>query len=388
LDLPHNILLYALLLTAVAAGFFLGRKDRRRKRPQQAVITDYYHGLNFLLEDRPELGADRFIEAMEVSDATVDVHLAMASVVRRRGELEKAIRIHQNLLASPVLSQANKQLVEMELARDYHAGGLLDRAEKLLLQVIRRRGTQETAGLELLLDLYEQEREWQSAIDVSAKLVRRSDKTRVRVCHLYCELAEQALAKTDVRQALVCADKAQAMAANEARPYWILSRVELAQNNHRRALRNLQKATERSPELVGAYLAVYRSICESLQNPDEYERFLRQSLRSYPDPELLRELFELRQQDDAAETQEMLLKEIARAPSQAHLSLLLEFDLGLDLAREIKTQIGDIVRRQAGYQCENCGFTSPQVAWHCPSCRAWSSFRAAGRIKSAPTSLP
>ena len=88
MDLPHNILLYVLLLVAVGAGFLMGRKDRPAKRPQTAVIKDYYQGLNFLLGDRPELGVDRFIEAMEVSDATIDVHLAMAGVVRRRGELD------------------------------------------------------------------------------------------------------------------------------------------------------------------------------------------------------------------------------------------------------------------------------------------------------------
>ena len=88
MDLPHNIALYVLLVVGIGAGYLLGRKDRKRPRPQQAVIKDYYQGLNFLLGDKPELGVDRFIDAMEVSDATIDVHLAMAGVVRRRGEMD------------------------------------------------------------------------------------------------------------------------------------------------------------------------------------------------------------------------------------------------------------------------------------------------------------
>ena len=116
MDLPQDIALYLLLVLAVGAGYWLGRKDRNRPRPQQAVIKDYYQGLNFLLGDKPEIGVDRFIDAMEVSDATIDVHLAMAGVLRRRGEMDKAIRIHQNLLASPMLTATNKQLVEMELS--------------------------------------------------------------------------------------------------------------------------------------------------------------------------------------------------------------------------------------------------------------------------------
>jgi len=160
-DLPHNLLLYGLLLVAVAAGFLLGRRERNgAEKPRNAVIQDYYQGLNFLLSERPELGVDQFIQSAEVSDQTIDVHLAMASVVRRRGEVDKAIRIHQNLLASPVLNKSNKQLIELELARDYQVAGLLDRAESLLQQIADKRGLQEQSALELLLDLYEQQRDW------------------------------------------------------------------------------------------------------------------------------------------------------------------------------------------------------------------------------------
>jgi lipopolysaccharide biosynthesis regulator YciM len=382
-DLPDNILLYVLLLTAVGAGFLLGRKDRQRKRPQEAVIKDYYQGLNFLLGDKPELGVDRFIEAMEVSDNTIDVHLAMAGVVRRRGELDKAIRIHQNLLASPVLSNANKQLVEMELARDYHAGGLWDRAEKLLEQIVHRKGTQEMPALELLLDLYEQEREWQRAIDVSAKLVKSSAEIRVRVCHFYCELAELALTEGDSRRAQSLARKAVELAPLEARGHWLQAQLELAARHHRKVLRHLQRATELAPELVGAYLDVYRNACEAMHNDDEYERFLRHSLQLYPDAGLLRELIDFRRKNGNEIAVEELVEEIARAPSFAHLPLLMELGERQPEALDVRAQVSDIVKNQAGYQCANCGFTSPKVQWHCPGCRAWGSFGAAGRFKSA-----
>ena len=363
MDLPHNILLYVLLLVAVGAGFLMGRKDRPAKRPQTAVIKDYYQGLNFLLGDRPELGVDRFIEAMEVSDATIDVHLAMAGVVRRRGELDKAIRIHQNLLASPVLSNANKQLVEMELARDYHAGGLWDRAEKL--------------------DLYEQEREWQRAIDVSAKLVKSSADIRVRVCHFYCELAELALAENDRRRAANLARKATDLGPGEARGYWVLARLALLQGQHRKVLKLIQKATELAPELVAAYLETYRKACEALTNDGEYERFLRQSLQLYPDAALLRELIDLRGSNGNAIAAEEVVEEIARAPSFAHLPLLMELGQRQPDLMNVRTQVSTIIQNQAAYQCANCGFNSPKVLWHCPGCRAWGSFGAAGRFKSA-----
>lgn len=383
MDLPHNILLYLLLVIAVGAGYLLGRKDKKPNRPQTAVIKDYYQGLNFLLGDRPELGVDRFIEAMEVSDQTIDVHLAMAGVVRRRGEVDKAIRIHQNLMASPVLNNTNKQLVELELARDYHVSGLWDRAEKLLQQIVQRKGTQELAGLELLLDLYEQEREWHQAIAVSAKLVNSNPSMRVRVSHFHCELAEEALAQNALRQALVHVRAAIDFALSEPRGHWLNARLELAHKRHKRVLRHIQKAVELGPELVGEYLEVYRQACEVLGNDEEYERFLRHSLTLYPDPCLLRELIDFRRENGTEIAAQDLLEEIARAPSFGHLPLLVELGEQQPDAADVRAQISNIVNSETAYQCTNCGFNSSHVIWHCPTCKAWGSFGAAGRFKTS-----
>lgn len=238
-------------------------------------------------------------------------------------------------------------------------------------------------ALELLLDLYEQEREWQLAIDVSAKLVKSSAQMRVRVCHFYCELAELALAESDYRKVHSLARKAIELAPNEARGHWLLARLELAQRHHRKVLRHIQKATELAPELVGAYLEVYRNACAAMQNDDEYERFLRHSLQLYPDAMLLRELIDFRRKSGGEVSVEELLEEISRAPSYAHLPLLMELGQRQPDAIGVRTQVSGIVQNQAGYQCANCGFTSPKVQWHCPGCRAWGSFGAAGRFKSA-----
>jgi lipopolysaccharide biosynthesis regulator YciM len=381
-DLPHNILLYLLLLVAVGTGFLLGRRERKAQRPQQAVIKDYYQGLNFLLGDRPELGVDRFIDGMEVSDQTIDVHLAMAGVVRRRGEVDKAIRIHQNLLASPVLNQINKQLVEMELARDYHTAGLFDRSENLLQQIAQRKGSQELPALELLLDLFEQEREWQQGIDISTKLLKTKPELRTRVAHFYCELAELSLEAGDVRKALALAGKAESLAPAEARSHWLLAKVEYARKHYKPVLRHIQKAVELAPELVGHYVEVYRAACESMGRDDEFERFVRHSLRLYPDPLLLQDLINFRRKNGREMGADELIEEIARAPSFGHLPLLMELGQRNPEAEDIRLTVAQIVNSQAGYQCGNCGFTSAQVLWHCPGCRAWGSFGAAGRFNT------
>ncbi len=384
MDLPHNILLYALLLVAVAAGYLLGRRERKPGRSQDAVIKDYYQGLNFLLGDRPELGVDRFIEAMEVSDQTVDVHLAMAGVVRRRGEVDKAIRIHQNLLASPVLNTANKQLVEMELARDYHSAGLWDRAEKLLTQIVSRKGAQVPPALELLLDLYEQERDWRQAIDVATRLMKTDTQIRVRLSHFHCELADEALAAESFKTAQQHAASAVEYAPTQPRGHWLAAQIEAYHKRFKRVQRHIQKAVELNPELVAEYLAVYRNACENLGDDEAYERFLRHALTLYPDPRVLDELIDFRRKNGNEIAVQELLEEISRAPSFGHLPVLLE--LGERESHDaVKEQILDIVNQETAYYCTNCGFHSKHLMWHCPTCKSWGSFGAAGRLKSAPS---
>ena len=150
--MPDNLALYVLLVLALGIGFLLGRRERSKKmRNAPVVAQDYFRGLNHLLNERHDLAIDTFVEAMAVDSDTVDTHLALGSLVRRRGEVDQAIRIHQNLLARPVLSSVHRAQTELELARDYLAAGLLGRAENLLLELSKknageRQVAQEPAG--------------------------------------------------------------------------------------------------------------------------------------------------------------------------------------------------------------------------------------------------
>lgn len=159
--------------------------------------------------------------------------------------------------------------------------------------------------------------------------------------------------------------------------------MELALKHPKRVLKHVQKAVELSPELVGVYLDTYRAACENMDNDVEFERFLKHSLSLYPDPRLLREWINFRRKNGGEVATDELVDEIARAPSFGHLPLLVELGQKKPDAEDIREQISSIVSMQSGYQCGNCGFTSHQVLWHCPGCRAWGSFGAAGRFKTS-----
>ncbi|NOX52750.1 MAG: hypothetical protein GXP16_19770 [Gammaproteobacteria bacterium] len=376
MDLPHNILLYIFLLIALAIGYLFGRKERERPRPQSVVIKDYYQGLNFLLGERPELGVDRFIEVMAVTDETIDVHLALASVVRRRGEVDKAIRIHQNLMANPVLSSANKQLVEFELARDYHVAGLLGRAEGLLVEIVARRDAQQTPAVELLLDLYEQEKEWQKAIDVSKRLTKTSQSIRQRVCHLHCELADNHLSNDSVDEAKKHIRKAFELDNSQPRGHWLAARADSEQKKYRRVVRHLARATELQPALLAEFLPLLRNAYENLEADAEYERYLSQAVQRHPEPRVLKSLVEFRRKNGMPWSNAQLLEGVQVAPSQRHIPMLLEMvqcGQGDDVDRAIQ-QLQEIVQEEERHQCGNCGFTSHHHIWHCPTCKGWGTF--------------
>ncbi len=390
MELPHNMMLYLVLLAAVAAGFLLGRRERPRRKDSNAVIQDYYEGLNFLLSDRPELGVDQFIRGAEVSDQTIDVHLAMASVVRRRGEVDKAIRIHQNLLASPVLNNPNKQLIELELARDYHVAGLLDRAENLLLQIVGRRALQESAALELLLDLYEQERAWQQAIDISARLLKSDEKLKLRVSHFYCELAETVLGRqdaqpADLKQAAQQARSAVELAPGQVRGHWLAAQIAFLQRRDKQVLKHISRAVQLQGDLVAVFLPLYQQASERLSDDASFEQFLQGGLQRHPQPAVLRAWIAFLQSRGRPVDHNEVLQQISRAPQLAHLPLLLSLLEQPEVDRaEVMAQVSRVVVAESQFQCGNCGFASQHLMWHCPTCRQWGTFAVPAKSQSAP----
>ncbi|NKB99684.1 MAG: hypothetical protein GKR90_14475 [Pseudomonadales bacterium] len=392
MDWPHSILLYILLLVAIAAGYFLGRRERHPKKAQSAVIKDYYQGLNFLLGDRPELGVDRFIQAMEVSDESIDVHLALAGVVRRRGEVEKAIRIHQNLLASPALKAANKQLIEFELARDYHAAGLLDRAEALLVDIVSRRDSQEKQAAELLLDIYEQERDWQQAIEIGRRFAGSDTPLKARLSHFYCELGQGYLAQSEIKLALESVRSAIQMDGSNPRGHWLAAEVEYAQKHHRQVLRYLARVVELQPDLGIEVLDLYARASESLGQESAFLDFLVEGIQRSADAKMLQATIEHRRKHGLKTDYKEILDLIARQPRSEHFSILLDMlNRGSQLAEdggisrsefeaEVRRLLAQIAIETQGHQCHNCGFTSHHHIWHCPTCKRWGSF-------STPASL-
>ena len=242
-----DVLLLALLLAAVAIGWWLGRRERRGPGPpatSPGLARDYFVGLNYLLNDQQDRAIETFIGALEVNSDTIETHLALGNLFRTRGEADRAVKIHQNLLARPTLTGDQEERVQLELSRDFLHLGLLDRAERLLQGLVKEGQDDELrqSAKRLLVDLLEREGEWQAALDVALPhLVRQHDDIRRAAAHWLCELADQerrsaspVLARRHLKQAL--ATDARCVRANLLLAEMALDTGQYRQTLQRQAL--------------------------------------------------------------------------------------------------------------------------------------------------------
>ncbi|MEJ2123258.1 MAG: tetratricopeptide repeat protein [Alphaproteobacteria bacterium] len=184
--------LILLLPVAAASGWVAARRSlavKQQKQPQD-ISPVYFKGLNYLLNEQPDKAIDLFIEMLDVDSDTVETHLALGNLFRRRGEVDRAIRIHQNLIARPSLNREQRAQALLELGKDYMRAGLFDRAENLFIELTELRLFNDQAYLNLL-EIYQQEKDWQRCLDVTAKINSLRDPTlNNAIAHFYCELAE------------------------------------------------------------------------------------------------------------------------------------------------------------------------------------------------------
>ena len=381
--MPENIALYILLVVALGIGYLLGRRERQAKpRDTGIVAEDYFKGLNHLLNERHDLAIDTFVEAMAVDNDTVDTHLALGALVRRRGEVDKAIRIHQNLLARPVLSDRHRTQTELELARDYLVAGLLGRAENLLKELTAKPGGEKALARELLLEVYQREKEWQKAVETGRELARSNRGIRGQLAHFQCELAERALAEGDLRGARAALGKATGFDARCARAWLIGAQVAFTEKRYRDVQRQLAKARDLDPELAQETLELYQAASDELNDQAAFVAYLRTCLDSAPVLPVVELLArEVAKEEGITAANEFVVEQLLRNPSlNGFVSLLNRLDQdGLPLPPEqlalVRRFSRSLLEHQPLYRCRNCGFGGRTLMWQCPSCRSWGTIK-------------
>ena len=386
--MPDNLALYLLLVVALGIGFLLGKRERGKRlgsrsgQATSALGEEYFRGLKALLDEKHDVAIDSFVESIIVNSDTVDTHLALGNLVRRRGEVDRAIRLHQKLLARPVLTAAQRFQTELELARDYMVAGLLGRAENLLLDLTARGGPEKRTAQQLLLDIYQRESEWEKAIAVGRELLRNERGVRGTLVHLECELAERALAQGDLRSARQHLARGTAFAGDCPRVSLIAARVEFQARRYRETRRHLRKARSQDPSFAQETLALHKAACNELGDEKAHIDYLRECLETAPLLGAVEELAGyLERTEGPAQASAFVLEQLLRNPSLGGFVSLLghlgrqDEPLAPDKLMLVRRFSQSLLQKQPLHRCRNCGFSSRTLMWHCPSCRQWGSIK-------------
>ncbi len=402
LSLPpvNDALVFLLLFVAIAIGWYLGRRSVSPQPVGSKQRSQYYKDLSYLLDVHPDgavdSGVDSYVSNLEVNSETLEAHITIGNVLRKRGEVDRAIRIHRNLLARTDLPPARVHEAHLELARDYVAAGLLDRAEQLLLDLAQESSIQCRPSLLHLQEIYQSERDWPKAIAVARTLLS-SDESRddvlgvtvpgqsvaVALSHYHCELATKALEVNDEALARRELGEALAQDAQCVRASLLLGELELAVGNVKRAITALCRIRQQNPDYIPESIPLLRQCYESIGNASALQTYLRECLDVTPSAPLVLAVAEdLRQSTGDAAAAEFLSGQLTDRPSLRGLQrlIVLQKDSAEGAIRSnlavLQLLVERLIEERPAYRCGHCGFSGAHLHWSCPGCKHWSTMKA------------
>jgi len=359
-------------------GWMAARIDiRHLLQESRALPRSYFKGLNFLLNEQPDKAIEAFIEVVKVDPETIELHFALGSLFRRRGEYDRAIRMHQNLLERVGLGEEQKLTALLELGQDYLKAGILDRAEEAFKKL---QGTRHAAAARRpLLEIYELEKDWTRALAMAREIGPDGAGPR-QMAQYHCELAAAEVAAPDAARRHL----ETALEENRkcVRASLQLGDLEKSGGNPERAIEYWKRIESQDP----AYLALAaQRLAETHRETGRVEegvRLLAGYLERYPSLDLLDTVFQLileaRGPDEAYK---LVRDELRRNPTLLGLDRLLEAQIvgaGAPGQRQDLEMVRSLVhghtRRLARYRCETCGFKARQFYWRCPACGGWETY--------------
>jgi lipopolysaccharide biosynthesis regulator YciM len=362
-------------------GWIAARVDIKQILSESRTLPRaYFKGLNLLLNDQPDKAIDAFIEIVTLDPETADMHFALGNLFRRRGEIERAIRVHQNLLARPDLPPEQRTQAQYELGMDYLKAGLLDRAEETFNGLVE--GSYSVQARRALLEIYQREKEWGRAIDAATGLQLSGAGARQKeIAQFYCELAQDALVRSDLADAMSLLDKALHADRNSVRATMLLGDVLLAQGNVETAIANWKRVEQQSVPHVALVAGRLMDGYRRVGRPQEGVNLLRSYLAEASSIDLIEVVFKAVIELDGVEAaKQLVIDELRRNPTLLGLDKLLEarlMDAPAHIWEElsmVKNLVHGYTAKLARYQCGHCGFKARQYYWQCPGCSRWETY--------------
>lgn len=378
-------LLFLLLPVAAMYGWYMGKRSALQLEQKHAsrLSREYVAGVNFLLSDQKDKAVNVFLDLLKEDSGAFEAHLTLGNLFRSRGEVDRAIRIHQSLVESSSLNYDERLLAIQQLGRDYLVAGLYDRAESMFLQL-----TNETdfrySGFQQLLQIYQLTSDWQKAIDVAEKLVRMGKKEElVLIAHFYCEQALQAMVNEDYSRAVSLLRKAESADKNAVRISIMQGRILIAKNEDKKAITVLETVLKKDAIMVSEVLTLLQGCYQRTGNEKGWSHFLRQCLDR--DTGSLPAIYLtacIEQTEGLEAAQKFLASQLEQKPSLRGFEQLIGYYLqnaehgrAKQSLQVLLNMVTEQLTYKSRYGCQKCGFKSNTLYWHCPSCRSWSTIK-------------
>ncbi len=372
--------LLLLLPTAAVGGWIMAKHERSTARAKK-LPEAYFKGLSFLLNEQPDKALRVFLEVVEMDSETVEMHLALGNLFRRQGEIQRATRIHQNLVARTDLEQGLRALALFELAQDYFKAGLFDRAENLF-QELRQVPEHREQANRFLLQIYDQEKEWSNAIHIAEELTRAAGPDLSPSLAQYCcELAEQSISEGKNARAEHYLETAFRYDSRCVRAVIQSGRLASMRGNHTNAIAIWRGLEHCAPEAFGEVVDHIANSYAVLGDRKNYRRFLESAIEKSSDLRIITALVELAKQEKEGETGQVLLLDLVRKyPSLEGLRELIKSRATENCSAREKQDftvlddlLSQVVVQGRGYHCRTCGFNSSSLHWQCPGCKGWGT---------------
>lgn len=375
-----------LLPIATISGWYFGFKYRVTAKKETAKLNrisgEYFRGLNYLINEQPDKAVDVFIKVLEVNSDTVEMHLALGNLFRRRGEVERAIRIHQNLIARPQLEKWQRVQALSELAQDYLKSGMLDRAERLFLELVAM--NEETVlSYKYLQEIYEQQKNWYQAIEVADKLqLITSSSLQIPIAHYHCELADNAIKANQYVNALEHLTEALTTDHKCVRASIMLGKLHADNEDYKAAVKAYKKVSDQDADFISEVIVPLGACYAKNSNTSDFVAYLESCREKYPRVSIILALADhVRHNKGDGAAIEFISDQINRCLSLKGLDRLVDIYLSnVDLNTRnklllLKKFIEQLTVNKPVYRCINCGFSGKQLYWQCPSCKRWSTVK-------------
>lgn len=375
-----TFILASVFIILAATGWALGYFGERDEQPPLNI--DYLKGLNFLLNEQTDQAVDHFLKMVRVDDTTIETHFALGNLFRKRGEVYRAIKIHQNIIARPDITEEQRNQAFYSLAKDYLHAGLFDRAEVLFIR-LNDKSEFTSESLKNLISIYEQEKEWSKAIEIAKKLNKLyyDDSLDMQISHYHCESAEEAIDEKNYDKAISRLNSVNSRNNKTLRIELIFAKLNAIQGYEKKAVDIYFNILKQNNYFVAEALPLVFNIFKNQNDLQEFDKKLNSVINQKPKISNLIAYTALASNIEYSKSIDNCIEDYIR--SDEALSEFInvndifqsELDIKDSSIKKIKHGLMVLANNNPRYQCNECGFSSQKLLWQCPSCKAWETQR-------------